>query len=98
MIKVYAVTLVIGVIGLLTAIFGGALADNLGRPELDVVRRLGSGGRTAAGSLVGFGMGGLSAEFSPLDLGWPIALAVALVAAALSAYWVRFASKIQAGR
>lgn len=96
MIKVYAVILVIGVIGLLFAIFGGALADNLNRPELDPGRRLGPSGKMLVGSLVGFGMGGLSAEFSPLDLSWPIALAVAVVAAALSAYWVRFAMRIRA--
>lgn len=98
MIKLYAVILVVGVIGLLIAIFGGALADNLDRPGLDPGRRLGPGGKTVVGALVGFGMGGLSAEFSPLDLSWPVALGVAVIAAALSAYWVRFAMKIQAGR
>jgi hypothetical protein len=43
------------------------------------------------GAAVGFGMGGMSAEFSPLDLSWPIALVISLVAAGLSMLWVRYA-------
>lgn len=96
MIKVYAVTLVVGVIGLLIAIFGGTLAENLNRPEMDPGNRLGLRGKATVGALVGFGMGGLSAEFSPFDLSWPVALALAIVAAGLSAYWVRFALTSQA--
>lgn len=98
MIKVYAITLVVGVIGLLIAIFGGALAESLNRPGIDPGRRMGLWGRAAAGALVGFGLGGLSAEFSPLDLTWPVGLAVAIVAAGLAAYWVRFALMSQAGQ
>jgi hypothetical protein len=41
--------------------------------------------------MIGFGMGGLSAEFAPIDLEWPVALAIAVVAALLSIYWVRYA-------
>jgi hypothetical protein len=36
-------------------------------------------------------MGGLSAEFAPIELAWPIALVIAMVAALLSIYWVRYA-------
>lgn len=91
MIKFYAVSLALGVIGLIIAIFGGALADNLGRPGLDPGERFGPGGKQVVGALAGFGMGGMSAEFSPLDLPWQASLAIALVAAVLSVYWVRYA-------
>lgn len=91
MIKVYAVSLALGVLGLIIAIFGGALAENLGRPGLDPGERFGLKGKQAVGALAGFGMGGMSAEFSPLDLPWQTSLAIALIAAALSIYWVRYA-------
>ena len=91
MIKFYAVSLVSGVIGLIIAIFGGALAENLGRADLDPGERFGLAGKQVVGALAGFGMGGMSAEFSPLGLPWQVSLAIALVAAALSIYWVRYA-------
>lgn len=91
MVKVYAVALTLGIVGLLVFILGGALAENVGREERDPGQRFGMRGKMTVGALVGFGMGGLSAEFSPIDLSWPIALAIAVAAAALSAYWVRFA-------
>lgn len=90
MVKVYAVTLGIGVVGLLVVIFGSALAENLRRPDLDPAESLGLAGKSVIGALVGFGMGGLSAEFSPLGLTWPMALLLALVAAAVSVVWVRY--------
>ena len=93
MVKVYAAVLALGVVGLLVMILGGALAANIGREDADPGRRWGLGGRSIVGVLVGFGMGGMSAEFSPLDLEWPVALAIALVAAGLSAFWVRYASR-----
>jgi hypothetical protein len=36
-------------------------------------------------------MGGLSAEFSPLELAWPVSLSIALVAAVSAVFWVRYA-------
>lgn len=93
MVKVYAVALALGVVGLLVMILGGALAANLGRDDADPGRRWGLPGRSAVGALVGFGMGGMSAEFSPLELEWPVALAIALGAAGLSVFWVRYASR-----
>jgi hypothetical protein len=30
----------------------------------------------------------MSAEFSPLDISWPVALAIAMVAASVGAFWV----------
>lgn len=91
MIKFYALSLALGVLGLIVAIFGGALAENLGRPDLDPGARFGLASKLIVGALAGFGMGGMSAEFSPLDLGWELSLIIALVAAALSVYWVRYA-------
>lgn len=91
MVKVYAVVLAVGIVGLLVMILGGALADNAGRPERDPGERLGLRGKMVVGAAVGFGMGGLSAEFSPLDLSWPVALGIALVASSLSVFWVRYA-------
>jgi len=90
-VKVYAVVLVLGIVGLLIYILGGAFAENLGREDRGPDARFGLGGKLAVGAAVGFGMGGMSAEFSPLDLSWPIALLIALVAAGLSMLWVRYA-------
>lgn len=90
MVKVYAIALVIGVLGLLAVILGGALAESVGRPERDPGVWLGTGGKMALGAVLGFGMGGLAAEFSPLGIGWPLALVIALLAAAISIVWVRY--------
>lgn len=90
MVKVYAVVLVLGIVGLLVYILGGTLAENLGREEGGPDARFGLDGKLAVGAAIGFGMGGMSAEFSPLDLSWPVALLIALVAAALSVLWVRY--------
>lgn len=91
MVKVYAVALAAGIIGLLVVILGGALAENLGRADKDPGERFGTTGKAVVGALVGFGMGGMSAEFSPLDFTWPVSLAIAGVAAVLSVFWVRYA-------
>lgn len=91
MVKVYAITLAIGVLGLIVLILGGSFADNVGRPDRDPGERLGPRGRMAVGALIGFGMGGMSAEFSPLDLSWSVSLLIAAVAALLSVFWVRYA-------
>jgi len=91
MVKIYAITLAVGVVGLLVFILGGAFAENVDREDRDPGRRFGLAGESAVGALVGFGMGGMSAEFSPLDLSWPVALLIALVAAGLAGFWVRYA-------
>ncbi|HET8738255.1 MAG TPA: hypothetical protein VFO17_00820 [Acidimicrobiia bacterium] len=93
MVKVYAVALVLGVIGLLVLLLGGALAENMGRPERDPNRFLGGNIKFWVGALIGLGMGGMSAEFSPLDLSWPVCLVIALAAASLSVVWVRYAAR-----
>jgi uncharacterized membrane protein len=91
MVKVYAVALAVGVVAMVVVLFGGALAENLGRAERDPGERVGVNGKSAIGALIGFGMGGLSAEFSPLDLAWPVSLVISGVAALLSIFWVRYA-------
>lgn len=91
MVKIYAMTLAVGVVGLLVFILGGAFAENVDREDRDPGQRFGLAGKTVVGALVGFGMGGMSAEFSPLDLSWPVALLIALVAAGLAVFWVRYA-------
>lgn len=90
MVKVYSVALAVGLFGLLIVIVGGAFAESLGRPLRDPGSKLGPSGKTVIGALAGFGMGGLSAEFSPIDLTWQSALGVAVTAAVLSIVWVRF--------
>ena len=97
MVKVYAITLVLGIVGLLVVIMGGAIAENAGHPERDPGEKMGLRGKAAIGAMVGFGMGGMSAEFSPLDFSWQVALLLALLAAGLSALWVRY-SVLQAER
>ncbi|HEY4606843.1 MAG TPA: hypothetical protein VIH55_04265 [Acidimicrobiia bacterium] len=97
MVKVYAVALALGVLGLLVVILGGSAAENLGREDRDPGRRIGVKGRSTIGALVGFGMAGLSAEFSTLDLEWPLALLVAGLGAIGGALWAGYASRQQSG-
>jgi hypothetical protein len=92
MVTVYAVSLAVGVVGLLLVILGGALAENLGQPERDPGRRIGAGGRIVVAGLTGFGMGGLSAEFAPLDFTWQIVLLLAVLAAVAAGFWAGFSS------
>jgi glucose uptake protein GlcU len=97
MVKFYSIALALGVIGLVVVILGGAFAENVDREERDPGRQIGRGGRAAIGALVGFGMAGLSAEFSTLDLTWQIALLVAAVGAVAGAFWAWYASRDQSG-
>lgn len=92
MVKVYAVSLVLGFLGLVIAIFGAALAESLGRPGLDVGDRFGRVSKLAVGALAGFGMGGMSAEFSPLELGTGVSLLIAVAAAGIGFLWVSYAA------
>ncbi len=90
----YAAVLLIGFIALVVVIFGGTLSENVGRHDRDPDARLGPVGRLALGAVLGFGMGGMAAEFSPLDLTWPVGLVVAIAAAVAGAVWVRYASTL----
>jgi hypothetical protein len=95
MVKVYAIALTLGIVGLLVLILGGAFAENVGRPERDPGVRFGQAGKVTVGALIGFGMGGMSAEFSPLDLSWQVSLVIAAAAALLSVFWVRYAIRTE---
>jgi len=90
MIKVYSIALALGFIALLVIILGGALAENLGREDRDPGVRIGPVGKMVVGAVIGFGMGGMSAEFSPLDLSWQVSLLIAIGAAIVSGLWVRY--------
>lgn len=94
MIPVYAVTLVMALVGLIGWIVAAALAVNLGRPRLDPERRFGGVGRRVVAATFGFGIAGLSAEYSPLGLAWPLALALAVAGGAAAAW---YAGRIVAG-
>lgn len=88
MVKVYAVVLAAGVVALITWVFltylgGSGTSRRLPDPE----QRFGRAGRRVVGAMVGFGMAGMSAEFSPRDLSWVGALALALGGGALASWY-----------
>lgn len=87
MIKVYAVVLAVGVVLLIAWILMTVLAGNLGRPSLDPESRFGLGGRRLVAGSVGFGMAGMSAEYSPLGISWPLALVLALAGGGALAWY-----------
>ena len=93
MVKVYSISLAVGLVGLVVVILGGAVAENLGRIESDPGRVIGVRGRSLIGALVGFGMAGLSAELSTLDLGWQTAILVAALGGLAGAVWAWYASR-----
>lgn len=88
MVKVYAIVLVLGIVLLIGWIFSHAFARNSSVDRFDPERRFGVPGRRVVAAMVGFGMAGMSAEFSPRDLSWPIALALAVVGAGALAWYV----------
>ena len=92
MVAVYSSALLGGVVALILAVLGAALADSLDRPAIDFVGKLGVSGKTVIGAVTGFGMGGMAAEFSPLDLTWQVALLIAFAAAGIGALWVWFST------
>lgn len=92
MVIVYSVMLALGFAALVVIVMGGTLAENLNREDRDPGARIGQRGRLLIGAVLGFGIGGMSAEFSPLDISWPVALAIAVVAGSVGAFWVRYAT------
>jgi hypothetical protein len=90
-VKVYAMVLVLGVLGLIVLIVGDALAENLDRPGLSPSNRLGKRAVPIVAAGLGFGMGGMSAEFAPVEISWPFALLIALVAAIGAVVWAHYA-------
>lgn len=87
MIAVYAVSLLVGVVLLVAWIFLRVYAANTGRASIDPERRLGQAGRRLVAALVGFGMAGMSAEFSSREIAWPVALLLALAGAGGAAWY-----------
>lgn len=81
MVRVYAVGLAVGLIALVAWILAHSLAAGSDRERFDPEITFGATGRRAVAALVGFSMAGLSAEFSPRDLSWPLALSLAIVGA-----------------
>ncbi len=97
MVVVYAFSLAVGFVALLVIVMGGTLAENLGREDRDPGVRIGHRGRLIVGGVLGFGIGGMAGEFSPLDFSWPVALIVACIAALFGVLWVRYAAGTDAG-
>lgn len=88
MVKIYAVVLAAGVLALVAWIFVSYLAGNAESfQRLDPENKWGKGGRRVVAAMVGFGMAGLSAEFSPRDIPWPLALALALAGAGAAVWY-----------
>jgi hypothetical protein len=93
MVKVYAVILVLGLVAMVVVVIGGALAENMGRPERDPGHRIGHTGRTAVGAALGMGMAGMSAEFSTWDLSWPMSLLLAIAGGVAGGAWAWYSSR-----
>ncbi len=87
MVKIYAVVLVVGLIALLAWILAHVLSNDARRELLDPEVRFGIVGRRVVAGMIGFSMAGLSAEFSPRNLSWPVALALAAIGAAALAWY-----------
>ncbi len=94
MVKVYSTLLVVGFLAVVVLIMGGSLFENLGKAERDPGHLIGRRGGMAIGGLLGFAMGGMAAEFSPLDLSWQVSLLVALLGGGVGLLWVWYASTI----
>lgn len=87
MVRVYAIALVIGLIALVTWILAHSVNAGSGRDRLDPEERFGIPGRRVVAGLVGFSMAGLSAEFSPRDISWPVALVLAIIGGGVLAWY-----------
>ncbi len=87
MIWVYAIVLVVGLCLLIAWVLTHAHAINESKTRLDPDSRIGPMGRRLVGGLVGFGMAGLSAEFSPRGIPWQGSLILALVAGVVLQWW-----------
>ncbi len=89
MIAIYAVCIVLGVVGIIgwvtLGLMSGSLAD---KAHLDPEQRFGGTGRSVVSGLSGFGLGGMSASFG----GWSDGLAVAgaLIGAGVAVVFARY--------
>jgi len=97
-IKVYAVVLAAGVVLLIAWIFATYLGGTVvAWKHLDPEERLGKSGRRVVAGLVGFGLAGMSAEFSPFDLTWPVGLTLALAGAVAMAFYASWVDRARPG-
>lgn len=87
MVRIYAVVLVLGLTALVVWILAHTVFSGSTREGLDPEERFGVAGRRVVAGLVGFSMAGLSAEFSPRDISWPVALILAVIGAAVLAWY-----------
>ncbi|HEY7564170.1 MAG TPA: hypothetical protein VIA81_04530 [Acidimicrobiia bacterium] len=95
MVRVYAIVLAIGVVLLIAWIFLRYFVGNTSGPAgFDPEARFGRRGRQVVAAMVGFGMAGMSAEFSPRDLSWPVALVLALAGAIAAAWFAGFVDRL----
>lgn len=94
MVKVYAIVLAAGVLSLIAWIFAAYLGGNVPAwKRFDPEERLGKPGRRVVAGLVGFGLAGMSAEFSPFDLSWPVALILAVVGGLAMVWYAGFVDR-----
>lgn len=93
MVKIYAVSLVVGMLALVLWVMAKAFSENIERPSFDPEHRLGLVGRRVVAAMVGLGMAGLSAEFSPREIPWPLALLLALAGAVAAAWYAGWADR-----
>jgi len=88
MVKVYAVVLSVAVVLLLAWTFAAYLGGNVPSWKgFDPENRFGTSGRRLVAALLGFGLAGMSAEFSPFDLTWPIGIVLASLGAGVLAWY-----------
>lgn len=87
MVKVYAIVLTVGLLALIGWVFARSFSTGTDRQGVDPEERFGVSGRRVVAAAVGFGMGGMSAEFSPRDLSWPVALLAAVAGAGAAAWY-----------
>ena len=92
MVKVYAIVLVVGLLALLLMLLGGPLLEAASSRSRALSAFNATSGKSVVGALIGFGMGGMAAEFSRLDLSWQLSLALAITAGFLAVLWVRYSS------
>jgi hypothetical protein len=99
MIKVYAIVLAVGVVLLIAWIFATYLGGNVAEwRRFDPEERVGKRGRRLVAGLAGFGLAGMSAEFSPFDLAWPVGLVLAVVGGSAMAWYAGWVDRPRSER